>query len=126
MGFFRRRRSARRDRAIAEALAQRGVAGRATVVALRPTGATRAEGAREIELTLDVALPGGASVRVVHRQFMSRFTLHGLAPGEPARILYDRDDPATLLVGGHPNLRTDVVDGAIVVVTAEERERPRA
>ncbi|MBB4661451.1 hypothetical protein [Conexibacter arvalis] len=123
MRLFRRRPT--RERAHAAALAARGVAGRATVVALRETGATRAGEAREVELTLDVAVPGGPPVRVVHRQFMNRFTRHGLAPGEPARVLYDRDDPRTLMVSGHPCFRSEVVDGEIVVVDARDLDAPR-
>jgi len=124
MRFFRR--SAKHDRELAEALAKRGVAGSATIVAMRPTGATRDGVAREIEFTLDVELPGAQPRRVVHRQYMNRFTVHGLAPGEPARILYDRDDPAKLMVRGHPRFRTDVVGGEIVVVEAQDLDAPRA
>jgi len=123
MGLFRRKPN--REREHAEALAKRGVAGRATVVAMRETGQTREGVAREVELTLDVELPDGAPVRVVHTQFMNRFTLHGLAPGEPARILYDRDDPQTLMVSGHPRFRTDVVGGEIVVVEVQDLDAQR-
>ena len=125
MGFFRRTSNAR-EREVAAALAKRGVGGRATIVAMAPTGATRDDVAREFEFTLDVELPDGPPARVVHRQFMNRFTLHGLAPGEPARILYDRDDPATLMVRGHPRFRTDVVGGEIVVVEVQDLDAPRA
>lgn len=123
MRFFRR--TSRRDRERAEALAQRGVGGRASIVAMAPTGATR-DAAREIEFTLDVELPEGPHARVVHRQYMNRFTIHGLAPGEPARILYDRDDPATLVVRGHPRFGTEVVGGKIVVVELQDLDAPRA
>lgn len=124
MGLFRRKSNPERDHA--KALAQRGVNGRATVVAMRETGATRDDVAREVEFTLDVALPDGPPQRVVHRQYMNRFTLHGLAPGEPARILYDRDDPATLMVSGHPRFRSEVVAGEIVVVEVQDLDAPRS
>jgi hypothetical protein len=100
------------------------VPGRATVVELHETGATREQIAREVEFTLDLALPGGGTVRTVHRQFMNRFTLHGLRAGEPARVLYDRDDPHRLMVRGHPRFRTDVVGGEIVVVEVQDLDAP--
>jgi hypothetical protein len=122
MGFFKRKPNHERD--LAAALAKRGVGGRATVVEMRETGATRDDVAREIEFTLDVQLSDGPR-RVVHRQYMNRFTLHGLAPGEPVRILYDREDPQTLMVRGHPRFRTEVVGGEIVVVEVQDLDAPR-
>lgn len=86
---------------------------------MRETGATREKSAREVEFTLDVELPGGPPARVVHKQFMNRYTLAGLAPGEPARVFYDRDDPQALVVNGHARYRTAVRDGEIVVVEAQ-------
>ncbi len=118
MGLFRRKPNPEKE--LASALASRGVAGRATVVEMHETGAVRAEVAREVEFTLDLALPSGETVRTVHRQYMNRFTLHGLAPGEPVRVLYDRDDPQTLMVRGHPRFRTDVVAGEIVIVEVQD------
>lgn len=123
MGLFKRKANPERD--LAAALAKRGVGGRATVVEMRETGATRDDVAREVEFTLDVERPDGPPLRVVHRQYMNRFTLHGLAPGEPARILYDRDDPRTLMVRGHPRFRTEVVGGEIVVVEVQDLDAPR-
>lgn len=118
MGLFRRKPNP--DKELAAALAKRGVGGRATVVAMRETGNVRQEVAREVEFTLDLALPDGAAVRTVHRQYMNRYTLHGLAPGEPVRVLYDRDDPQTIMVRGHPRFRTDVVGGEIVIVEVQD------
>ena len=118
MGLFKRKPNPEKE--LAAALAKRGVGGRATVVAMRETGAVRADVAREVEFTLDLALPDGAVVRTVHRQYMNRFTLHGLAPGEPVRVLYDSDDPRTLMVRGHPRFRTDVVGGEIVIVEVQD------
>ncbi|MDO8183994.1 hypothetical protein Q5424_08130 [Conexibacter sp. JD483] len=122
MGLFKRKPNP--DKELASALAQRGVAGRATVVAMTETGAIRAEVAREVEFTLDLALPDGSTVRTVHRQFMNRFTLHGLAPGEPASVMYDREDPRTVMVQGHPRFRTDVVAGEIVIVELQDLDAP--
>lgn len=118
MGLFSRKPNP--DKELASALAKRGVGGRARVVAMRETGNVRQEVAREIEFTLDVALPDGAAARTVHRQYMNRWTLHGLAPGEPVRVLYDRDDPQTIMVRGHPRFRTDVVGGEIVIVEVQD------
>lgn len=118
MGLFSRKPNP--DKELAAALAKRGVGGRATVVAMRETGNVRQEVAREIEFTLDLALPDGATARTVHRQYMNRYTLHGLAPGEPVRVLYDRDDPQTIMVRGHPRFRTDVVGGDIVIVEVQD------
>ncbi len=118
MGLFKRKPNPEKE--LASALAKRGVAGRATVIEMRETGAVRAEVAREVEFTLDLALPDGTTVRTVQRQYMNRFTLHGLAPGEPVRVLYDRDDPRTLMVRGHPRFRTDVVGGEIVIVEVQD------
>ncbi len=122
MGLFKRKPNPEQE--LASALAHRGVGGRATVVAMRETGATRADVAREVEFTLDLALPSGETVRTVHRQYMNRFTLHGVAPGEPVRVLYDRDDPRTLMVRGHPRFRTDVVGGEIVIVEVQDLDAP--
>jgi hypothetical protein len=118
MGLFRRTPNPEKE--LAAALAKRGVGGRATVVAMTETGNEREQVAREIEFTLDLALPDGATVRTVHRQYMNRYTLHGLAPGEPASVLYDRDDPRTIMVRGHPRFRTDVVGGDIVIVEVQD------
>jgi hypothetical protein len=122
VGFFKRKSNPEKE--LAAALASRGVSGRATVVAMHATGATREQIAREIEFTLDLALPDGTTVRTVHRQYMNRYTLHGLAPGEPARVLYDRDDPHALMVSGHPRFRTDVVGGEIVIVEVQDLDAP--
>lgn len=126
MGLFRRRRrTPDREHALAEALARRGVAGRATVVTLRPTGSVRAAGWREFELTLDLDQPDGPPLRIVQRQFMTAFTLHGLKPGEPARVLYDGADPRRLLVHGHAHLRTEIVAGELVAVGTQPLDAPR-
>jgi hypothetical protein len=115
MGLLNRKPDPEKE--LAKALAARGVPGRATVIAMRETGAEREGVAREIEFTLALPAAGG---EVTHRQFMNRYTLHGLAPGEPARVLYDRDDPARLSVMGHPRFRTDYKGGELVVVEVED------
>jgi hypothetical protein len=117
MGIFSRKSNPQAD--LAKALAKRGTSGRATVVSMRETGTPRADGVKEVEFELDLAAPDG-TVRTKHRQTMNRYTLHKLAPGEPARVLYDRDDPQTLMVQGHARYRTEVVASEIVVVEVED------
>jgi len=118
MGLFGRQKDPNAD--LAKALAVRGASGRATVISMDPTGEEKDGVAKEIEFVLDLEVPGQGTVRTTHRQFMNRFTLHGLAPGEPARILYDRDDPHRLMVEGHVRFRTEVVANEIVVVEVED------
>jgi hypothetical protein len=118
MGLFGRKGSREKD--LAKALALRGVQGRATVVSMRETGDEREGVAKEIEFVLDLEVPDQGTVRVETSQYMNRYTAHKLAPGEPARVIYDRDDPQTVMVEGHARYRTDVVAGEIVVVEVED------
>jgi hypothetical protein len=118
MGLFNRKGSASDD--LAKALALRGTEGRATVVSMRETGNERDGIAKEIEFALDLEVPSEGSVRVETVQYMNRYTLHKLAPGEPARVMYDRDDLQTVMVEGHARYRTDVVAGEIVVIEVED------
>jgi hypothetical protein len=101
---------------LAKALATRGTQGRATVVSMRETGNERDGVAKEIEFVLDLAVPDQGTVRVTTLQYMNRYTLHALAPGETARVLYDRNDPGKLMVEGHVRFRTDTVGSEVVVV----------
>jgi hypothetical protein len=119
MGLFGRKGSPG-DKDLAKALALRGVQGRATVVSMRETGNEREGVAKEIDFVLDLEVPDQGTVRVETSQYMNRFTLHKLAPGEPARVMYDRDDPRTVMVEGHTRYRTDVVGGEIVVIEVED------
>ena len=118
MGLFSRKGSPEKD--LAKALATRGTQGRATVVSMRETGNEHDGVAKEIEFVLDLEVPGQGTVRVTTLQYMNRFTLHKLAPGEPARVMYDREDPQKLMVEGHVRYRTDVIGGDIVVVEVED------
>jgi hypothetical protein len=115
MGLLNRKPDPEKE--LAKALAKRGVAGRATVIEMRETGAEREGVAREIEFTL--ALPA-AGREFTHRQYMNRYARHGLAPGEPARVLYDRDEPTRVTVLGHPRFRPDYRGGELVVVEVED------
>lgn len=118
MGLFGKKGSPEKD--LAKALALRGTQGRATVVSMRETGNERDGVAKEIEFVLDLEVPDQGTQRVTTSQYMNRFTLHKLAPGEPARVMYDREDPQKLLVEGHVRYRTDVVGGDIVVIEVED------
>src|SRR3712207_5277171 len=98
MALFRRSKDP--TRALAEAIAKRGVRARGTVEALTPTGEINGP-AREIEFDITFELEGtGEPTRVKFRQWMNDPTLTGLAPGEPVDISYDRDDPTTVMVWG--------------------------
>ena len=118
MGLFGRKDNP--EAVLAKALAQRGVPGRATVVSMRETGNERDGVAKEIEFVLDLEIEGKGKQRVTTSQYMNRYTLHGLAPGEEARVLYDRDNPEKLMVDGHVRYRTDVVANEIVVVEVQD------
>jgi hypothetical protein len=118
MGLFSRKGDPGKE--LAKALALRGTEGRATVVSMRETGNEHEGIAKEIEFVLDLEVQERGTVRVTALQYMNRFTLHKLAPGEPARVMYDRDDPQQLMVEGHARYRTDVIGGDIVVVEVED------
>jgi hypothetical protein len=118
LGLFGKKGNPEGD--LAKALALRGTQGRATVVSMRETGNERDGVAKEIEFGLDLEVPDEGTERVTTSQYMNRFTLHKLAPGEPARVLYDREDPTKLMVEGHARYRTDVVGGDVVVIEVED------
>ena len=91
------------EKDLAKAIAKRGVPGEATIAAMTPTGQTRGgEVGKEIEFSLRLEVTGTAYEPVV-RQFLNDLTLTGLAPGEPVSVLYDRDDPANLIVMQSPS-----------------------
>jgi hypothetical protein len=90
------------EKDLAKAIAKRGVPGEATITAMTPTGQTRGGGeGKEIEFSLRLEVAGTVYEPVV-RQFLNDLSLTGLAPGEPVSVLYDRDDPATLIVMQSP------------------------
>jgi hypothetical protein len=118
MGLFGKKGNPEAE--LAKALAKRGVMGRATVVSMRETGNERKGVAKEIEFVLDLQVPDQGTVRVTTSQYMNRYTLHELAAGEPARVMYDREDPQKVLVKGHARYRTDIVANEIVVIEVED------
>jgi hypothetical protein len=98
MGILEKRREGRTDARVARAIAKRGIPGQATILALAATGRTRAGGAgREIVFTLRLDF-GGSAREMAVTQFMNEVAVAGLAPGEAVNIMYDRDDPATIIV----------------------------
>lgn len=103
-------------RARAVALAARGVEGRATVRALRERAPALGHLPPELELTLALERPGAPPLEVVHRERLTPWQRHGLAPGAPVRVLHDRNDPRVLAVLGHARLRTEVRGGRLVAV----------
>ena len=69
---------------------------------MTPTGQTRGAGeGKEIEFRLHLEVAGAIHEPVV-RQYMNELTLTGLAPGEPVSVMYDRDNPAVLIVMQSP------------------------
>ncbi|HEY2479804.1 MAG TPA: hypothetical protein VGI17_13885 [Solirubrobacterales bacterium] len=117
MGLFGRK--GKPEAEPAKAPAQRGVLGPATVVSMRETGNDDGV-AKEFEFVLDLDLPEQGTVRVETSQYMNRYRLHKLAPGEPARVMCDRGGPRKLLVEGHARYRTDIVANEIVVIEVED------
>lgn len=90
------------EKDLAKAIAKRGAPGQAMITAMSATGQTRSGGAaKEIEFRLRLEVAGTVYEPVV-RQFMNDLSLTGLAPGEPVSVLYDRDDPAVLIVMQSP------------------------
>lgn len=88
----------------------------ADVHAMQETGRTRQGGAaREFEFRLSYTPHGRDTVEVSVRQFMSELNLMGLAPGAQATILYDRNDPQTVVVTGSPTYKI-VSEGVAVKV----------
>jgi hypothetical protein len=104
MGLFGKDKSggAGAEKDLAKIIAKRGAPGAATIVAMAATGQARAGGlAKEIEFRLRLVVAGTTYEPVV-RQFMNDLSLTGLAPGEPVSVMYDRDDPAVLVVMQSP------------------------
>jgi hypothetical protein len=112
MGLFRKRDDDE-DKALAKAIAKRGLAARADIEAVRRTEATRGP-ARQLELTLAFTTRDGAPVRAVVRQFFDELAEVGMEAGGVASIMYDREAPQRVVVMG--SARHRIVDGAVVEV----------
>ena len=117
MGLFGRKPDPDRERA--KAIAKRGVSTRAQIDAVRATGETRGGVGRELELTLSFTTREGAPVRAVAKQYFNDITATGLDAGEVAEIMYDREEPQTIVVMGSARYR--MVDGALVEVVDPKR-----
>ncbi len=116
---------------LAKAIAKRGTAAEATIVSMRETGQTRAEGAaRQVAFELSFATAEGRPVHLSTQQFMNDITMSGLAPGEPERILYDRESPLRVIVQlppkyvfvRNPNMAFDGKP-VVAVLAAEAKQR---
>ena len=104
MGLFSKGKdgAAGAEKELAKVIAKRGTLGEATITAMAATGQVRAGGeAKEIEFSLSLKV-GQTIYEPVVRQFMNDLSLTGLAPGEPVRVMYDRNDPAVLIVMQSP------------------------
>lgn len=109
MGLFRRDDDGR-----ARSTAGRGVSACALVQDMRPTGETKGAGiAREYEFRLRYTPQGSPPIEVVTRQLMNDLTLVGLAPGEPASVMYDAEDPTVVVIFGSPNYQ--IIEPGLVV-----------
>jgi hypothetical protein len=117
VGLFGRKPDPDRERA--KAIAKRGVSTRAQIDAVRATGERRGAVGRELELTLSFTTREGAPVRAVVKQFFNDITATGLDAGEVAEIVYDREEPQTIVVMGSARYR--MVDGALVEVVDPKR-----
>jgi hypothetical protein len=118
MSLFRRKPKAE-TADLATIMARRGIPCTANIVAMRPTGRTRA-GEAEYEFRLAFVPHGAQPVEVTLCQFMKEMELTGLAAGEQATILYDRQDATTCVVTGSPTYRI-VSDGVAVKVDPAAR-----
>jgi hypothetical protein len=80
-----------------EPLLDAGRPGAATVTALRETGVL-VGGDPEVELDLDVAVPGVPVYPVTHRQVVPRAALAAFAPGATLPVRVDPRRPRALVV----------------------------
>ena len=80
-----------------EQLVLGGRTGAATILAARPTGAT-VGGSPQLELDLEVRVPGLEPYRVTHRQVVARAAMTCFAPGAGVPVRVDPYDPRSLIV----------------------------
>jgi hypothetical protein len=114
MGLFSRRKDP--DKALAGAIARRGVRVRGEILAVSPEGDRHA-------ITVRFA-PEGKSARTltVHQRFNAK-TLVGIEPGQPVSLSYDRDDPAVVLIWGNPRYTTTKQGAVVRAVDVEGGEK---
>jgi len=82
----------------AQRLMATGLVGRATVAALRDTGATVA-GNPQVEFELVVTVDGEAAYPVTHRQVVSRQVIANFQPGASIPVRVDPADRTRVLIG---------------------------
>jgi hypothetical protein len=115
MGLFRRREDPKK--ALAKAIAKRGVRVRGTIESFEHRDGTatarvrfRPEGA------------GADRVEVVRQDMPTQLTA-GLEPGAPVDLSYDRDDPTAIVIWGSPRYRTTEEGAVVRAVDIEGGER---
>lgn len=86
------------DQAKAQKLMTSGVVGQATIVAMRDTG-TMVNNMPQIEMDLQVQVPGKDPYPVTHRQVMAHSSLGMMQPGSTLPVHVDADDPNSLMIG---------------------------
>jgi len=99
MGLFSRK-APDPDKELARVIGKRGLAARATIENVWATGETGEGGGRRLELTLSFQTREGAPVRATARQWFNNVTIAGLEAGREAEIMYDREEPSTVVVLG--------------------------
>jgi hypothetical protein len=80
-----------------EQLVLGGRPGAATILAARPTGAI-VGGHPQLELDLEVRVPGLGPYRVTHRQVVATAASTSFAPGARVPVRVDPHDPRSLIV----------------------------
>ena len=114
MALFKRKDKGEAD--VSTVIGRRGIPATGQIQAMQPTGRTKEGGAaREFEFRLSFIPHGRKAVEVTLRQFMNELTLTGLEAGAEATLLYDRQDPTTVVVTGSPTYRI-VSEGVAVKV----------
>jgi hypothetical protein len=85
------------DQELAERLANEGVDGTATIVAMQATGANiNMQPELQFQLTVDV---GGSQSTVTHKQVVSPAVIGQLQPGAQVPVKVDPNDHSQLMIG---------------------------
>ena len=85
------------DQELAERLANEGVDGTATIVAMQATGANiNMQPELQFQLTVDV---GGSQSQVTHKQVVSPAVIGQLQPGAQVPVKVDPNDHSQLMIG---------------------------
>jgi len=85
------------DRARVMHLSTKGLAGTATIMAIRPTGTVVGENP-EFEIELRVVMGGGAPYLATARQTLALVAVPHFQPGKEVPVKVDRADPLSLII----------------------------